>query len=55
MSQDEIREQVNKLRTLRTSPQALGKALREGAAREKAKPPVEKRASLDDTLKDLGL
>lgn len=57
MTTDEIREEVNKLRTLRTSPQSLGKSLRQGAAREKAKESkvVEKAQSLDDVLGNLGL
>lgn len=57
MSQDEIRKQVNELRTLRTSPQALGRALREEAAVREAKSEraAKPQASLDDMLKGMGL
>lgn len=55
MSQDQVREEVNKLRNLRVNGQKLGAALREGAAREAAKPPVQKQQSLDDLMKGLGL
>jgi len=58
MSQDEIREEVNKLRQLRTSPQSLGKSLREGAAKKKVKEESEvttRKESLDDVLGDLSL
>lgn len=55
MTQDEIREQVNALRTLRTSPQGLGKVLRADAAREASKPPVEKVKGVKDILGELGL
>lgn len=55
MSQDEIRAQVNSLRLLRVNGQKLGQALREGAAREAAKPAPRKEQGLDDVLKGLGL
>lgn len=37
MSQDELREEVNKLRTLRTGSQSLGRALKQDAAEKKVK------------------
>lgn len=55
MTQDEIRAEVNKLRNLRVNAQGLGKALREGAAREASKPAVKKVESLADVMKGLGL
>ena len=55
LSQDEIRTEVNSLRLLRVNGQKLGQALREGAARETAKPAPRKEASLDDVMKGLGL
>lgn len=55
MSQDELRTEVNSLRLLRVNGQKLGQALREGAAREAAKPSVRKESSLDDVMKGLGL
>jgi hypothetical protein len=55
MSQDEIRVQVNSLRSLRVSAQSLGRALRETAAKDAAKPPVKHAETLDDALKGLGL
>lgn len=55
MSQDEIREQVNLLRTQRLNAQGLGKLLRGEAAKEAARPPVQKTQKLDDVLGELGL
>lgn len=53
MSPDEVRSEVNTLRTLRVNAQSLGKALREGAAREAAKPAVKKVETLDDIMRGL--
>jgi len=58
MSQDEIREEVNKLRQLRTTAQSLGKALRQGAAVKKVKEESEvsgRKETLDDLLGDLSI
>ena len=55
MTQDEIRSEVMAMRNLRVNGQKLGAALREGAAREAAKPPVKKVASINDVLGSLGL
>lgn len=58
MTLDEIREEVNKLRTLRTGAQSLGKALRQGAAKAKAKSEsgsAGKAQGLDDILGALGV
>ena len=56
MTQDELREEVIKLRQLRTgSSQSLGKALRENASKEKVKESKKpaKDVSLDDLLGSL--
>lgn len=55
MSQDEIREQVNLLRTQRVSAQSLGKMLRQEAAVESKKPPVKKQDNVQTLFSALGL
>lgn len=55
MTQDELRAHVNSLRTLRTSPQALGRQLRaDSVAKEKvAKEPVEVKVDTKKGAADL--
>lgn len=60
MSQDEIRDEVTKLRTLRTGSQSLGRALKQDAAERKVKEAravsaPAKLVSLDDLLGGLAL
>lgn len=57
MTQDELRAHVNECRRIRTSPQALGRLLRQEAAEEEAKPaPVKrKETSTKELYKELGL
>lgn len=57
MSQDEMRAYAKEVRTLATSPQALGKMLREGAAERVVKAKsveVKGGKSLEDLMKELG-
>jgi len=57
LSQEELRAYTQELRTLRTSPQALGKRLRaEAADKEEREDRAEAKGqakSLDDLMKDL--
>jgi len=55
MTPDEAREEINKLRSLRTNAHSLGKALREGAAVKASKPATQKQETLDDLLGKLGV
>lgn len=55
MSQDELREHVNQLRNQRVNAHSLGKMLRGNAAKEAARPAVEKVKGIDDIMGDLGL
>lgn len=57
MTQDQMREHVNKLRTARMSPQALGRMLRADAVKEAAKQAPKERtdSSAGDIYKSLGL
>jgi len=55
MSQDELREEVNKLRAARVNAQSLGKMLRQEAAEERAKPPVKKQDTVQSLFSALGL
>lgn len=53
MTDDERRAHVIELRTLRTSPQALGRMLRKEASVEEGKEPMEKRKSVDESAQEL--
>lgn len=59
MTDDERRKHVQELRTLRTSPNALGRMLRQQKSAEDAKPAVEKvkdtKTAARDLYKELGL
>ena len=55
MTQDELREEVNKLRAARVNAQSLGKMLRQEAAADAAKPPVKKKDTVQTLFSALGL
>lgn len=55
MTQDELREEVNKLRQQRVNAQSLGKMLRQEAAVEAKRPPVKKQDTVQSLFSALGL